>query len=1008
MLCAVSDQTLSLPLETSRRLVEVELPELLQQLLASCSSSSPWPQADSVDLLPALAHPCWEGTQQLIADVFEVLSLLCGVAVRACTRSADPLMVLLQLSSPKVMAACTTPSGPCLPLASSRGVALMLAVLNGALAESIKDGSSERQALRGRLVRVAVHCLQLLCGCVGPEVLGEQLHGLTSALSSVVSAGGAYWDAHKRVIKSADLPYTGQVRCVDKGTGDMLVRYTMAAQGALVVLRQLLAACRVEPGHVANPESMMLSAGVLPAVEQLFRQIPVASPAHVAAADLLAQLLPLCGGADLACGQLPLMASMRKFLVKASGIAEPDRTAAITTATKLAEMVARLACCCASAAPGSQAGVLVQHTAAQLLPAFQVFCASVLKAGVPPPSSTHFDTGGGMTVLAVLGAAGGAPGASCHLYPALLSATQQLVELAVKQPELKLLQLLLGSHALTTAAAIVSTSYWATPQVAAVASLPGNASLTAEAAGETVASILECLLGAAVPQQGCAAAAAAPSAGASPKLLHASISDDCLCAIKLGVDGAAACCSPKACSDVTPATSGARLDAAEHAAPQPDAVQPLALLSALLESKLLPQAHRLLQQLPQQGCGMPEAPAGSTASAAGSSMTRQGSATGAVQVPTPRAGSQQYSKDAGARVGGHSPTYSILTGNQLRSQSSSSQQLLSGYSGSEPAYISINSSTSGSHALRVTAAHSRFAAGMRRSSDGTVASAAGAALAGTSPRAVDGDVGGLLRGGSWSSLQGAWLSQSSAGQADKERLGRQSSSGFGSTTSLGSLMVADSLTAGAGHGAGYSGMGSVTSPHGMDSGIDVLAGLRVSLAAVPAAAAAVQSPTGSSSPGRAVCGAVEGGSSSMLFLVDLGLAQLRVSSRQEGVAAGADGAAGSSVAARLVGDDVLRGVVAGVQAAAPLLCRACPPALDSEQCWQEALARLAPAPVGCWNAACVNMAGASEAAAPAKPCANCNVAAFCSKGCERAAWSGHTMACGKLAAAATAARLGSA
>jgi hypothetical protein len=465
--------------------VEVELPELLQQLLASCSPSSPWPQTDSSDLLPALAHPCWDGTQQLIADVFDVLSLLCGVAVRACTRSADPLMVLVQLSSAKVMAACTTymqqlwqaheasaaaddqlpgggtaashafagavaafsscysllaaavdaqqnleqlecqlagslcstgflpvavqlllaatsapgaqsssdtlqlhcqragwqlltltlflsggdiaispnsvevrvgqhipssvlaarmrqeaagpaagvgaavaaaaaasaastaakeeatgmplaamqeqllapqvllflqerlyhavkemrgnsdggssslagvarpsspellaaatsgglqeqqplpllpgrcvpddqdvlaaalrtlrcwrallasPAGPCLPLASSRGVTLMLAVLNGALAESIKDGSSERQSLRGRLVRVAVHCLQLLCGCVAPEVLGEQLHGLTSALSSVVSAGGASWDAHKRVIKSADLPYTGQVR----------------------------------------------------------------------------------------------------------------------------------------------------------------------------------------------------------------------------------------------------------------------------------------------------------------------------------------------------------------------------------------------------------------------------------------------------------------------------------------------------------------------------------------------------------------------------------------------------------------------------------------------------------------------------------------------------------------------------------------------------------------------------------------------------------------------------
>jgi hypothetical protein len=39
---------------------------------------------------------------------------------------------------------------------------------------------------------------------------------------------------------------------------------------------------------------MMLSAGVLPAVEQLFRQIPAASPAHVAAADLLVSGLTAC------------------------------------------------------------------------------------------------------------------------------------------------------------------------------------------------------------------------------------------------------------------------------------------------------------------------------------------------------------------------------------------------------------------------------------------------------------------------------------------------------------------------------------------------------------------------------------------------------------------------------------------------------------------------------------------------------------------------------------------
>jgi hypothetical protein len=71
-------------------------------------------------------------------------------------------------------------------------------------------------------------------------------------------------------------------------------------------------------------------------------------------------------------------------------------------------------------------------------------------------------------VLAVLGASGNAHSASCHLYPALLAATQQLVQLAVQQPGLGLMQLLLGSHALTTAAAIVSTSYWATPQVGAL------------------------------------------------------------------------------------------------------------------------------------------------------------------------------------------------------------------------------------------------------------------------------------------------------------------------------------------------------------------------------------------------------------------------------------------------------------------------------------------------------------------------------------------------------------
>lgn len=496
LLSAASDQTLTLPLSTARRLVEVELPELLEQLLSTCQPLAVWPLPDNSNAgetnpadsnivsnpnagtAAAIDHPNWGDAQQLIASIFQALTLLCDVAVRAFTRSSDPLMVLLQLSSPKVMQACTAymerlwdahtdalnasqgsvqsdtssdstpataasnsfacivaafssccsllaaaidaqsgleelesqlvnslcstkflavsvklllsatcppspqqglqdecqhaggnlltialflsggdiamssagpcsvevrpgqhipssvlaaymrqqgdataggparaaaadapsggaaaagvaateaatglplalmqqqlldphvlqfleqrlyhvvrempgsnsdgstmkavlaaqhqalllpgrcvpddqdilaaalrtlrcwrallvgPAGPTLPLASPRGLQLLLAVLNGSLAESIKDSSIERQSLRGRLVRVAVHCIQLLCGCVEQYVLACQLFELTAALSKVVGAAGAYWEANKRAIKSADLPFTGQV-----------------------------------------------------------------------------------------------------------------------------------------------------------------------------------------------------------------------------------------------------------------------------------------------------------------------------------------------------------------------------------------------------------------------------------------------------------------------------------------------------------------------------------------------------------------------------------------------------------------------------------------------------------------------------------------------------------------------------------------------------------------------------------------------------------------------------
>jgi hypothetical protein len=105
-----------------------------------------------------------------------------------------------------------SPAAPNLRFVSDFGVQLLLTLLAGVLAEPIRAGSSERESLRGRVIRVAVHCLQLMCSCLSQEVLFEQLPALTAALAGVVSTAGAYWDSNKRAVKSEALPYTGQVR----------------------------------------------------------------------------------------------------------------------------------------------------------------------------------------------------------------------------------------------------------------------------------------------------------------------------------------------------------------------------------------------------------------------------------------------------------------------------------------------------------------------------------------------------------------------------------------------------------------------------------------------------------------------------------------------------------------------------------------------------------------------------------------------------------------------------
>lgn len=97
------------------------------------------------------------------------------------------------------------------------------------------------------------------------------------------------------------------------------------------------------------------------------------------------ELLPLCMmSADLSAGQLPLLVTLRKFITKSVGIAEPDSQAGMCAATQFAGLLGMLAtvysnnsfCAAtpASAAGATAAETLLKHAAVQLLPALQVGC----------------------------------------------------------------------------------------------------------------------------------------------------------------------------------------------------------------------------------------------------------------------------------------------------------------------------------------------------------------------------------------------------------------------------------------------------------------------------------------------------------------------------------------------------------------------------------------------------------------------------------------------------------
>lgn len=94
-----------------------------------------------------------------------------------------------------------------------------------------------------------------------------------------------------------------------------------------------------------------------------------------------------------------------------------------------------------------------------------MFCAAVLKGPVPAPCSCSLAADGIITLPELTAQLSSSPGPSCHLYPVLLFTYQQLAALARLQPGLGLLEMLLGSQVLQTAAAIISSNYWASPLV---------------------------------------------------------------------------------------------------------------------------------------------------------------------------------------------------------------------------------------------------------------------------------------------------------------------------------------------------------------------------------------------------------------------------------------------------------------------------------------------------------------------------------------------------------------
>lgn len=250
------------------------------------------------------------------------------------------------------------------------------------------------------------------CPAGGGDALRRLLPAVCGASASAAATVAGAWDCQRRGARSrgAELPYSGQLKCLDRGTAGMLEHYCRAAHLSVDALRAMLDSLSAGAGRCgdagAPPAALLVvEASILPALEGIFRRVPPVSPLHVAATELLAVLLPAyvshlraarpsdgdsSGGAAMVPAATCLLTTLRKFSANCAGAGGgcPAAADAEPAAALGVQLVALLRSLLADAAVAHECGnkgdELLTFAAAQLVPAAQVLALQSLKTPAGP------------------------------------------------------------------------------------------------------------------------------------------------------------------------------------------------------------------------------------------------------------------------------------------------------------------------------------------------------------------------------------------------------------------------------------------------------------------------------------------------------------------------------------------------------------------------------------------------------------------------------------------------